>query len=66
MCDLNNLTSSEEALARDCLERAREFAVDELFQNIDSNYELAHIGAEYGVFDEYEIELVNRYLMESK
>lgn len=66
MNTLSFLTSSEETYARDCLERAREFAVDELFQNIDSNHELAHIGAEYGVFDEYEIELVNRYLMESK
>ena len=62
MCDLNNLTSSEESLARDCLERAREFAVDELFLNVDSDNTLAHIGTEYGVFDEYEIELVNRYL----
>lgn len=66
MNTLSFLTSSEEALARDCLERAREFAVDELFLNVESGYELAHIGAEYSVFDEYEIELVNRYLMESK
>ena len=62
MCDLNNLTPSQEFLARDCLERAREFAVDELFLNIDSDDTLAYIGAEYGVFNEYEIELVNRYL----